>query len=351
MHPDQFHLSLNVSDLPAAVAFFEKLFSQPPAKQRNDYAKFELQHPPLVLSLEPGDPAQQGSLNHVGFRFADAESLVAAQRALESAGVITQREEGVECCYSKQTKFWVHDLDQRLWEFYKLDGEIDHRGAGQTTENMQSHVEERGCQLPGAPAAEPATWSHTMGSPLEVPAGPFHTIQLRGSFNVPVDASTRQSFLESVFAALAPGGRLELHMLTCEEPVSGPLSLPGPASYVKAVPVRSELMQQLESLGLNQIELATFRSAPCFQWEGHDLRETRITSRRPLQSATADAGPGTRVVYKGPHRSITIDSGREFRRGAPVDLAAEEWAALRESELGSVLVELPAHATAGSCAG
>ncbi len=66
----------------------------------------------------------------------DSAALVIVQRRLEQAGIHTQRQEGVECCYARQTKFWVHDPDQTLWEIYTLDEDIDHRGAGQTREQM-----------------------------------------------------------------------------------------------------------------------------------------------------------------------------------------------------------------------
>src|SRR5687768_17209939 len=138
----RFHLSLNVADLGRSVAFYRTLFDCEPAKVRADYAKFELDDPPLVLSLEPRDPQAGtprpvgGPLNHLGFRLADPASLVALQERLERAGVRSQREEGVECCYAKQTKFWVLDPDRTLWELYVLEGDIDHRGAGQSVESM-----------------------------------------------------------------------------------------------------------------------------------------------------------------------------------------------------------------------
>ena len=47
-----FHLSLNVTDLARSVAFYEQFFGRPPAKRHHDYAKFELDTPPLVLSLK-----------------------------------------------------------------------------------------------------------------------------------------------------------------------------------------------------------------------------------------------------------------------------------------------------------
>src|SRR5262245_48339350 len=131
----RFHASLNVSDLARSVGFYRVLFDLEPARQRADYAKFELEHPPLVLSLIPGRPVAGGNLNHVGLRVSSAEQLVRIQHRLEAAGIRTQREEGVECCHSTQTKFWVHDPDHTLWEIYILhesDEEEEHEHHPQT---------------------------------------------------------------------------------------------------------------------------------------------------------------------------------------------------------------------------
>src|SRR5438270_11875815 len=95
--PVRFHISLNVSDLTKSVAFFRTLLGVEPAKLRADYAKFEPDSPPLVLSLEParGEVGRGGALNHAGFRLPDVESLVAMQERLERAGMPTRREDGV----------------------------------------------------------------------------------------------------------------------------------------------------------------------------------------------------------------------------------------------------------------
>jgi catechol 2,3-dioxygenase-like lactoylglutathione lyase family enzyme len=94
----RFHVSLNVTNLERSVAFYTVLFNQPPAKQRADYAKFEPDDPPLVLSLEPNGRSGGGTLNHLGIRLQDARQLVAMQERLETKGIRSQREEGVECC-------------------------------------------------------------------------------------------------------------------------------------------------------------------------------------------------------------------------------------------------------------
>lgn len=64
----RFHTSLNVSDLWRSVPFYRALFGLALVKEKNDYAKFDLDDPPLVLSLLPGRPVAGGTLNHVGHR-------------------------------------------------------------------------------------------------------------------------------------------------------------------------------------------------------------------------------------------------------------------------------------------
>src|SRR5262245_29415956 len=94
----KFHASFNVSQLERSITFYRVFLNVEPAKVREDYAKFELAEPPVVLSLIPGRPG--GNINHVGLRVRNTEELVEVQRRLETAGIVTQREEGVECCYA-----------------------------------------------------------------------------------------------------------------------------------------------------------------------------------------------------------------------------------------------------------
>src|SRR5262249_14046000 len=276
----RFHLSLNVSDLGRSVAFYRTLFGRPPAKLRADYAKFELDDPPLVLSLEPSPRPQGGPLNHLGFRLPDAAGLVGLQERLERAGVRSQREEGVECCYARQTKFWVHDPDRTLWEVYTLEGDIDHRGAGQLPEKV----------LPPEPPAaaaqpEPVVWEHRLGQ--EVPArAPFadggaDEVRLRGSLNVPLGEEDRRRLLAAARRVLRPGGRLFVHVLTAEKLFAGPPGLPGPAAAVQHVPVDAEVVALLEAAGLEGVRLLKFDARPCFVRDDVPMRETQIEAWKP----------------------------------------------------------------------
>ena len=112
-------LALNVSNVDAAVAFYEKLFGTPPAKRRPGYANFAIAEPPLKLVLIE-DPARPGTLNHLGVEVFSTEEVSAAQGRLAEAGLAPRPEMGTTCCYAVQDKVWVHDPDGAPWEVYTV---------------------------------------------------------------------------------------------------------------------------------------------------------------------------------------------------------------------------------------
>jgi len=320
----RFHLSLNVSRLARSVEFFKALLDVPPAKLHDDYAKFEIDDPPLVLSLEPHGVGSGGALNHVGFRLPDSATLVETQRRLEAAGISTQREEGVECCYARQTKFWVHDPDDTLWEIYVLEGDIEHRGAGQSREAMGFVP----LQVAEATATERVTLSHRLGQPFPTALAPeaasVDEVLLQGTFNDRVDAAERERILREVHRVLRPGGQVLLHVLTGNHALTDAPKLPGPAAAVQYVPVDRELLAEVEAAGLAGIYLSKFGASPCFHHQGCEMRETKIVAWKPRRGGAdspSGASRGT-VIYKGPFREVLDDTGRSFRRGERVAVDA-----------------------------
>ncbi|MBN9122737.1 MAG: VOC family protein [Planctomycetes bacterium] len=307
--PVRFHISLNVSDLTKSVAFFRTLLGVEPAKLRTDYAKFEPDSPPLVLSLEPGKEAGRGgALNHAGFRLPDAKALVAVQERLERAGMRTKREEGVECCYAKQTKFWAHDPDGNLWEVYTFDGDIEHRGAGQSAEVILGDA---------LKPREAVVWEHLMTDPvparLPLADGTADEVRLRGTFNLPLSADERRALVAEAVRVLKPGGRVFVHVLAGESPVENP-TLPGPAGKVQSVPFETDPVALLEDAGLVGVRMLKFDSKPCFVRNGVGMRELQLEGFAPAVAT----GPEVEVMYKGPFRELTDDDGRVYARGRRV---------------------------------
>src|SRR5262245_61233450 len=71
----KFHASLNVSNLAKSIEFYTALLGQSPVKSYVDYAKFEIDIPPLILSLKPKRACAGGPLNHLGLRVTSLEAL------------------------------------------------------------------------------------------------------------------------------------------------------------------------------------------------------------------------------------------------------------------------------------
>jgi len=320
----RFHMSLNVSNLDASVQFFRVFFGCDPAKLRSDYAKFEVEQPALVLSLEPSRPSGTGVLNHVGIRMPDTESLVAMQRRLETHGVSTRREDGIECCYAKQTKFWLHDPDGTLWEVYTLDEDIDHHGYSPSDAPSVTTIEDQEARPTSDVSSAPAIWSHRIGQPfpskLFVQPCSVDEIRLQGTFNMMCDAGQRSLLLGECARALSTDGKVVLHQLTSDKVIApDQLELSVAASVVQQVIPIDQLVRELESAGLNDIQFDKYAERPCFIRQAIELRETLLTVRRQAVDTAVDGASESsafthRVFLKGPLKELLAGETR-LRQG------------------------------------
>ncbi len=116
------HVSLNVSNVDASVAFYEKVFQVKPSKRRPGYAKFDLVEPSLNLTMQEA-PRTGVNASHFGVQVASGEDVAAAWTRFKAAGLKTLTEENTECCYALQDKVWVEDPDGNSWEVFVVKGE------------------------------------------------------------------------------------------------------------------------------------------------------------------------------------------------------------------------------------
>ena len=123
-----FQLSINVSDVEAAVKFYTKLFGVEPAKHRPGYANFVIADPPLKLIVIEGE-GEPGTINHVGVEVLDTDAVVAATHHLAGQGLPFRVDDTHTCCYATQDKVWTADPDGMPWETYSVVADAAEFGA------------------------------------------------------------------------------------------------------------------------------------------------------------------------------------------------------------------------------
>ena len=131
MTTTRIQLALNVDDIAAATAFYTRMFGVAPHKQREGYANFAIEDPPLKLVLIE-KPGADERLNHLGVEADTAEQVVAAQERFQAVLETRVAAQDV-CCHATQDKVFVTAPDVPLgwWEYYTVldDNPADPDGA------------------------------------------------------------------------------------------------------------------------------------------------------------------------------------------------------------------------------
>ncbi len=130
----RFHLSLSVRPdrLTVMTDFYATVFGAPPRKRHADYVQFDLEEPALNLSLVPSPASARGEVDHLGLQVFSAGAFGAARARLAAAGLQPRDQLGVDCCYSRQDKFWLTDPEGREVEVFHRLADIERHGRGAT---------------------------------------------------------------------------------------------------------------------------------------------------------------------------------------------------------------------------
>jgi catechol 2,3-dioxygenase-like lactoylglutathione lyase family enzyme len=153
------HVSLNVSNIDASVAFYEKAFGVTATKRRPGYAKFDLQMPSLNLTMQEA-PRTGVNASHFGVQVAATEDVIEAKGRFEAAGLQTLTEDNTACCYALQDKVWVEDPDGNSWEVFVVKADAPVMKEDTST-----------CCAPVDIAQKPAVSTSTCCSPKSSSAG------------------------------------------------------------------------------------------------------------------------------------------------------------------------------------
>jgi catechol 2,3-dioxygenase-like lactoylglutathione lyase family enzyme len=112
------HLALNVRNVQTSLEFYRKLLGIEPSKVRIGYAKFDVQNPPLNLTLNESSFKDRGALSHLGIQVGSTDDVLAMRDKWADSGLLTRDEMQTNCCYATQDKTWVRDPDGNEWEVF-----------------------------------------------------------------------------------------------------------------------------------------------------------------------------------------------------------------------------------------
>jgi catechol 2,3-dioxygenase-like lactoylglutathione lyase family enzyme len=119
------HVSLDVTNLEQSLQFYSTFFGAEPTKVKPGYAKYDLESPAMVLTLEEYKPCCIQGVSHMGWRLGSTEEVLAAKQRLEIGGIKTLDEMNTTCCYAVQDKIWVTDPTGYRWEVYTFKGDAE----------------------------------------------------------------------------------------------------------------------------------------------------------------------------------------------------------------------------------
>jgi len=126
------HISLDVRNVPASVAFYQEVFGVGPQKQTADYAKFDLMSPALNLSLV-SSTGRVSVVNHLGIEVESVGDIAIWKQQLQERGILEKVEEDVACCFARQDKLWFSDPDGNAWEVFTVHEQLAVMGSLKNT--------------------------------------------------------------------------------------------------------------------------------------------------------------------------------------------------------------------------
>lgn len=152
------HLALNVRNVVNSTEFYTKMLGIEPSKVRHGYAKFDVQNPPLNLTLNEVAFKERGALSHLGIQVASTEDVLTMRQRWADSGLVTREEMQTNCCYATQDKTWVRDPDGNEWEaFVVLKDNLPETAACECGDKVTEADDKLPANVASATCCAPAT--------------------------------------------------------------------------------------------------------------------------------------------------------------------------------------------------
>jgi catechol 2,3-dioxygenase-like lactoylglutathione lyase family enzyme len=165
------HLAINVKNVERSIEFYRKMLGIEPSKVRTGYAKFDVQNPPLNLTLNERQFNERGALSHLGIQVASTDDVLAQREQWTQAGLLTRDEMQTSCCYAVQDKTWVRDPDGNEWEvFVVLEDNLPESAPCECGDKVtaQAEVASACCGTAQAVETEAASCCATTAAPVSL---------------------------------------------------------------------------------------------------------------------------------------------------------------------------------------
>ena len=109
------HIGLYVANIDATNHFYTTFFESPPVYTTQDYSKYILEQPSLVITFVKDESKVRENIWHLGFQVGTEEEMLRKLKLLKPYNYKIFEEIRPNCCFSK---FWVTDPDGVHWEIY-----------------------------------------------------------------------------------------------------------------------------------------------------------------------------------------------------------------------------------------
>lgn len=110
------HIHVSVPDLSESIRFYNSLFGCEPAREKSDYAKWELEDPRVNFAISTR--SQNIGLDHLGIQVDDEAEISEINDRLKQASQVSGDINKGVCCYAESSKSWTIDKAGIAWESF-----------------------------------------------------------------------------------------------------------------------------------------------------------------------------------------------------------------------------------------